>query len=158
MHKGRQYPYCPQFWVGTAYFWPYFIPWKWRINAIEFFHGGLLAFVHAPFPLITAGAEVLDAQTVRYSLPITWSLVADLLTITGADDIHLMQKYVVWTFQLWKSGLEIDFAVWAASTPATGINPIFGFMYNVPYGTPTSANASVDMRQANYEDGGSPWS
>jgi hypothetical protein len=148
----------PSFWVGECYFWPNYLPWKWRITSLEFYFAGAGVFVHAPFPLITNPVEVVGGHQAIWRIPITWTPLADLFVMRVFDDTHLMQKTVVWKFELYLASVMIDVGYCSGSAPTVGVPLFFSLFFGDDPYNPVVDRGDMVVRPATYAQGGSPWS
>jgi hypothetical protein len=157
MHKGRHYPYHPQFWVNTIFFWPGFIPWKMN------FWSGIIGFPCnevtslATFPLVSKPGVILDVEQVRYDWPIDWTSQADLMVLflkaTTLDGLRVAEWHLQLTLL---DAVQMDCyfyqSYWQTTCENNG-----SFWYPNPGDPVGSPNALPFIKSATYAVGGSPW-
>ena len=156
MHKGKQYPFNPKYWVCQGAYWPEFMPWKMRIARGFFFSYGFITGNPDGSPLVSEPCEVFEPSTLLYRWPVTWSTSADEYVLTVDDEEHLGLQTVVFHFQVRLLGATAAEGYFGASVPFTGTNFIDMPFYLDPY-TPTFPLGTVWFTPATYAQGGSPW-
>jgi hypothetical protein len=156
MHKGLQYPYKPNFWSPTGFFWPYFAPWKWQISACDFNPFGVILVAGTPNPFISEAVVDLSADMASWTWPMPWAVFWDEVKMTIYCETHLGTKYMQFHFQILLAGVEVSGGYFPAEPYLFADNfPGIPF-YTTPYG-PYVNVGSMSFNVASYAQGGSPW-
>jgi len=158
MHKGRQYPYFPDYWATEAWFWPGFAPWKLTASNNTLASGpwnrlGLITDV-----VSGAGFCVPDCTQISYLFDLPPTSAADTLLVSLEMVVDNGVRYARWKAVL-KTGSSIDAEAWLYQQfPQTivfaGAPPGWN-IYN--YILPTPPFLNLVCEPATYTQGGSPW-
>ncbi len=156
-HLGRESPYLPQYWAGEGWFWPHFLPWKYKVTLYPAFSG---PFLHLPekHDLITDPGECPpDCKTASWRLAFEEGIHDHVLTITASyhrDELaQELQWYLLWNLD------GVDFASALSWVPVyTGSNSPAGWFE----GTDLILGGPCDPPGGNtlvalYSEGGSPF-
>lgn len=156
MHKGKQYPFAPRFWVPTTFFWPSFCPWKYIINYGFWYGLGEIVGPDTPSPWVSGPVENTGTDAQKWSWPVTWSIAFDLVTLEVYCTTHLGQKVTVFHLQIWLAGVEVTGGYATFGAELYALHYIGETFYLAPFNTGPIVG-SLDWVVATYAQGGSPW-
>lgn len=157
MHRGRSYPFLPNYWTAPAWFWPGWVPWKLVLDGPGASSGPWAAVGALAARVSNAGIPDLPGDSVAYQFDLVPGPAGLTMTVT-----------------LYRGGVYPDLsAEWYASlVPAVGVGAIAFATQSYPQTVvdlPTFTSAQIagsglpcappdyHARPASYAEGGSPW-
>lgn len=156
MHKGRRYPYDPQFWVTATNFWPAYMPWKMSLFGFGPLNFPFPIWGDAPLPLISNPCEVLSRSERLYTWPVDWTILSDRLTLNVVDFIRDGSVFATWHVRSWLGSVALDGGEFEVASPVYN-DYVLGFAYLVNPPAPPTYNGDYEFEGAAYYQGGSPW-
>lgn len=157
MHKGRTYPYLPEYFGTEYFFWPGFVPWKVVLHPIGTSGPPPPPWYYGPQVVSEPGSIEYDAGGVRwvfYYDPSDHSNFMQLSILPEAIPVPGMFK--------WQLDLALgDFFVATAGARQTIPQRVFHLTefqwWNTIGAPPITPGPWYDMAPAVYAVGGSPW-
>lgn len=156
-HKGRPYPYHPDYWSTEAWFWPGYVPWKLkglRVDAKD----DPWDFCIFPNPQISeAGIPSTDRKVMSYTFNIgTGCLVTMIVVEMDLQGGH-PGGLARWTVTAIYWDATSDTEVKTQEFPQRVVDsPVFEFEVPDPGCEPFDL-VFVKFQPASYEEGGTPW-
>lgn len=157
MHRGRSYPFYPDYWATEAWFWPGFVPWKIRAS-LPIAASPPWDPLGYPFDAVSdAGVVVSDRTQISYH----WSLIPPATATDLEVSLEMITvsdvQYARWKAKLLSGMIEVadawlyqDFPQRVVSTGGNLWN-----LVNSPVLIPPFLN--LVCLPATYAEGGSPW-
>lgn len=157
MHRGREYPYHPQFWNGWTYFWPGYLPWKMALNFGVFGVGYASNIITPPGALISAAGTALSPSHMRYGWSVSYSPLFDFLELDLVDITFSGVRYTQWQMSMFLLGVPMNDSYRSIRSPTYQVYEIGTFWWLTPDEFPTVQNGYFELQPAAYSQGGSPW-
>jgi len=158
MHKGRTYPYLPEYFCVPGFFWPGFVPWKIKLVATSASKPPPWSAIPLNYVGISGSGEpdstanevqwILDNTGLPFGYDFDFTAGPDLITGSGGIAMILNLNYL---------GNRISQAWDILPFPQYrfGINGFANITPPPPPPFTTGLNMVVSV--ANYAEGGSPW-
>lgn len=157
MHKGRHYPFHPDYWSTESWFWPGFVPWKMRAAELPI---GVTLF-GCPFGTPVLISEPGEPSSTTKSIDYAFNLVATCLIKTFVVTMERTGSFgayrASWTVAAtyWDDSIESQ-TMTQEYPQRVVLSPVF--VLTIPPvvpGPPITQHAR--FFPATYAEGGSPW-
>ena len=157
MHKGRWYPFHPNYWSAPAWFWPGFVPWKLR--AVDVPIGVTMFGCPAGTPIVISdpGIPSDDSMVIDYFIPLAGGCAMHWLGVTMERVGGLGSFEARWTVgtEYWDGSREYQ-SMNQEYPQREVLSPVFSF--TIP---PMEVGPPIVVHPrffpATYAEGGSPW-
>lgn len=157
MHRGKDYPYAPEYWATEGFFWPGFVPWKMR-SFLSVSQASPWDALLVPFNQISAVVEyVPDRTQCAYVWTLDTPSVPDHLRLS-LEQLDLSGTlYNVWKAQLITAGMPIADAWLFQENPQYVCAGAGTRWWDVFDPSTSPAGPDLNFLPATYAEGGSPW-
>lgn len=158
MHKGRFYPYLPQFWATECMFWPGHVPWKF-LGVVNIAVSDGWENIDPDFDAVSVpGDPGIDAKVPTWSWALSAPSAADLLTLSIQKKAYAGVAYASWKASLWIGASRVAQA-WFFQPSPLYICGTDGTQWRLTEDPSSSLDGPwLNFAPATYAQGGSPWS
>lgn len=157
MHRGKTYPYLPEYWSTEAWFFPGFVPWKMWVES-----GGNLegAWMNLPQDFVCVTDPGIPGPTYFNPLWEHLFYVSEdevLLQIFLSKGYHAEVPIAQWDLRLWVNGLQVAGGRAAQSYPQFQVYVTDPELRRIDDEGNDLGPLDLLIRPATYAEGGSPW-
>lgn len=158
MHRGRTYPYHPNYWATECIFWPGFVPWKMVSSVTRVNTAPWDKIVVGSVGVSDVGICVPDSTQISWH----WSLVPPNLATDLVLSVEMISflgvNYCRWKLKLSLGIVEVADAWWYQPYPSFTSGFISGSCTDVNNPDGSGNAVWIQCSCATYAEGGSPWS
>jgi hypothetical protein len=157
MHKGRIYPFAPEYWVVESYFWPAYPSWRLNLSVVLIIDPNFFPIRSAPSPCFSDPSISLDGRSITYHWLTTWTADSSdlLLTVKRIEVGGIL--YTHWHLQILLDDVVIGHTYFYGGYNNPEFNASPGNFFSVDNPSETGLQTIITFGPVSYRDGGSPY-